>query len=53
VNVTVTGCRLFYVSGDVRKPVGYPYVPELKLEQTIAMAAGLNSQRFHVQDVSD
>lgn len=44
VNVTVTGYRLFYISGEVNKPGGYPYVPGLNLEQALAMAGGLTDR---------
>jgi len=44
VNVTITGYRLFYISGEVSKPGGYPYVPGLNLEQAIAMAGGLTDR---------
>lgn len=44
VNVTITGYRLFYISGEVRKPGGYPYVPGLNLEQAIALAGGLTDR---------
>jgi len=44
VNVTVTGYRLFYISGEVSKPGGYPYVPGLNLEQAVAMAGGLTDR---------
>lgn len=44
VNVTVTGYRLFYISGEVNKPGGYPYVPGLNLEQAVAMAGGMTDR---------
>lgn len=44
VNVTVTGYRLFYISGEVNKPGGYPFVPGLNLEQALAMAGGMTDR---------
>lgn len=44
VNVTVTGYRLYYISGEVNKPGGYPYVPGLNLEQALATAGGLTDR---------
>jgi len=44
VNVTITGYRLFYIGGEVRKPGGYPFIPGLNLEQAVAMAGGLTDR---------
>lgn len=44
VNVTVTGYRLFYISGEVRNPGGFPYLPGLNLEQAVAMAGGFTDR---------
>ena len=39
VTVSVIAYREFYISGEVRKPGGYPYQPGLTLNRAIALAS--------------
>lgn len=44
VTVSVIAYREFYISGEVRKPGGYPYQPGLTLNRAIALAGGLTER---------
>ncbi|MFI8480860.1 polysaccharide biosynthesis/export family protein [Pseudomonas sp. NPDC078700] len=44
VTVSVITYREFYISGEVKKPGGYPYQPGLTLERAIALAGGLTER---------
>ena len=44
VNVTILEYRPFYISGEVRRPGGYPFQPGLTLERAIALAGGLTDR---------
>lgn len=44
VTVSVITYRAFYISGEVKKPGGYPYQPGLTLERAIALAGGLTER---------
>lgn len=44
VTVSVITYREFYISGEVKKPGGYPYQPGLTLERAIALAGGLSER---------
>ena len=40
VTVSIVGYRNFYVEGEVVKPGGYPYQPELTVRKAISLAQG-------------
>jgi len=44
VTVSVVTYREFYITGEVKKPGGYPYQPGLTLERAIALAGGLTER---------
>lgn len=44
VSVSVLQYRDFYISGEVRKPGGYPYQPGLTLQRAVALAGGLTER---------
>ncbi len=44
VTVSVITYREFYISGEVKKPGGYPYQPGLTLDRAIALAGGLTER---------
>lgn len=41
VTVSILEYRMFYVSGEVKKPGGYPYVDGLTVRKAVALAGGL------------
>jgi len=56
VNVEVTKYRAFYVLGQVNRPGGYPFEPELDIRKAVAIAGGFNRRAdtdaaFLVRDV--
>lgn len=44
VSVSVVTYRAFFISGEVKKPGGYPYEPGLTLDRAIARAGGLTER---------
>jgi protein involved in polysaccharide export with SLBB domain len=42
VTVSIKQYRLFFLSGEVNRPGGYPYQPGLTLEKALALASGLS-----------
>lgn len=51
VTVNVAEFRKFYVSGEVKVPNGFAWVPELTVEKSIAMAGGF-TDRADREDIS-
>ncbi len=44
VNVSVVEYRPFFISGEVKRPGGYPFQPGLTLEKAVALAGGLTDR---------
>ena len=44
VTVSIKEYRAFYLSGEVRKPGGYPFQPGLTVEKAIALAGGFTER---------
>ncbi len=44
VSVSVLQYRDFFISGEVKKPGGYPYQPGLTLRRAVALAGGLTER---------
>jgi len=41
VSVAILEFRLFFISGQVKRPGGYPYVQGLSVRKAIALAGGM------------
>lgn len=44
VSVSVLQYREFYISGEVKKPGGYPYQPKLTVRRAIALGGGMTDR---------
>lgn len=44
VTVSLEAFRLFYISGEVKRPNGYEYQPRMTVEQAVAMAGGFTDR---------
>lgn len=44
VSINVLQYRDFYISGEVKKPGGYPYQPNLTIRRAIALGGGLSDR---------
>jgi protein involved in polysaccharide export with SLBB domain len=47
VTVLIAEYRPFFVSGEVQKPGGFPYQPNLTVEQAIALGGGFTQRGSH------
>lgn len=44
VNISVVGYRQFFIHGEVNRPGGYPYQPDLTLRKAVALAGGFTDR---------